>query len=875
MVTLYLLGKLLCSLSHFPSSRSHPPPPQPTHHHHHHHEPPLNNAMEPPDLPECPVCLQPFDNESTIPRVLACGHSSCESCLHNLPKPPFPRTIRCPACTQLVPYPHPQGPSALPKNIDLLRITSSLTQSNPKTLNPIPKTPITSPPNFIPNPWSHQFHNHWKNWVFPHDAISIDGSNLQARVINLKNLKNPSFRCVFKGNHEVGLFKVGFFMRNDVGKLFEYGYVAKAMWVLFEMKDVVLGEIELILMSSLKGYRICMVYGLWFNEEDDCLYLVCERKDVSLSNVVVSDLQYDNISSFGLIGMELCEAMSGLREVGLVFGCASLSCYCVDEFRHVFVDLNEVLMVYPRVRKMIMDCVSFGPDDDGRRLAMDLTNDGLKIHVFPSPELLVEFVRKEGVDLEFAKSTFSVGYSSDVWSLGCMLVLFLAGKSFVEETNNFLFGYILALINGNGDDGDGLYVAWLDKVSGLLDARLGSKYVFMKKLLHKCLCLDPESRPLLTDVWKCLREVFIKPKFDVMGSSQPKLTNESVCHCLLLGDLLWSLNKTNEVDDENGVMNRFKGENLVVESDVVEGFCKDSLICTDLKGHLDCISGLAIGGGFLFSCSFDKTVNVWSLQGFNHVHTFKGHEHKVMAVVFVNREPPLCISADNGGDIFIWGVKVPFEENAIKRLNEGKDWRYSGIHALAVSESGFFYTGSGDKSIKAWSMHDYSLSCTMIGHKAVVSTLAVSNQVLYSGSWDGTIRLWCLNDHTPLAVLGEEAPGTLACGSVLSLAADGQTLVAAHENGRIKIWNNDVPLNPVSTHTNSVFSIYMDGQWLFSGGWDKTVVLQKLSSDESGVDVTQIGTIPGDSVVTTLLYWQGKLFVGHADRTIKVYSFEG
>ena len=142
----------------------------------------------------------------------------------------------------------------------------------------------------------------------------------------------------------------------------------------------------------------------------------------------------------------------------------------------------------------------------------------------------------------------------------------------------------------------------------------------------------------------------------------------------------------------------------------------------------------------------------------------------------------------------------------------------------------------------------------MIGHKAVVSTLAVSNQVLYSGSWDGTIRLWSLNDHTPLAVLGEEAP----CGSVLSLAADAHTLVAAHENGCIKVsnnilthlsistdyglvlstevtfgfiiclkmWNNDVPLNSVSRNTSSIFSIYMEGQWIFSGGWDKTVVLQ-------------------------------------------------
>ncbi|XP_076892307.1 uncharacterized protein LOC143544008 [Bidens hawaiensis] len=207
-----------------------------------------------------------------------------------------------------------------------------------------------------------------------------------------------------------------------------------------------------------------------------------------------------------------------------------------------------------------------------------------------------------------------------------------------------------------------------------------------------------------------------------------------------------------------------------------------------------------------------------------YIYTLKGHEHKVMALVFVEREAPLCISGDNGSDIFIWAIEDE-KPKQFKRLTEEKDWSYSGIHALAaVSGSDFFYTGSGDKSVKAWSMHDYSVSCTMNGHKSVVCTLAVCNGVLYSGSWDGTVRVWCLSDHSPLAVLGEN---TSTCGSVLSLAAHTHTLVAAHESGHMKIWNKDVPLDrPISAHLSSIFSIYMEGEWLFSGGWDKTAVVQ-------------------------------------------------
>lgn len=101
--------------------------------------------MELPEPPECPVCLQPYDSTSTTPRVLACGHSACDNCLPRLPQP-FPHTVRCPACTQLVKF---QGPSSLPKNIDLLRLAYSLLKPDgkdrpkPAYLDAKPSTPVT------------------------------------------------------------------------------------------------------------------------------------------------------------------------------------------------------------------------------------------------------------------------------------------------------------------------------------------------------------------------------------------------------------------------------------------------------------------------------------------------------------------------------------------------------------------------------------------------------------------------------------------------------------------------------------------------------------------------------------------------------------
>lgn len=65
---------------------------------------------------------------------------------------------------------------------------------------------------------------------------------------------------------------------------------------------------------------------------------------------------------------------------------------------------------------------------------------------------------------------------------------------------------------------------------------------------------------------------------------------------------------------------------------------------------------------------------------------------------------PLCISGDNEGVICIWEASFPFSQVPIKKLSETKDWRYSGIHSMAVSGTEYLYTGSGDKLVKAWSL---------------------------------------------------------------------------------------------------------------------------------------------------------------------------
>lgn len=681
-------------------------------------------------------------------------------------------------------------------------------------------------------------------------------------------------KCLMKGgDKKVSLVRIECFDFCDDVKL-RYSYVLKIMWVLHRMKDEERAELELILrVSSL--HRVCQVYGLWYNGDDQSLYMVSKRyvnnfwEDVSnWRNVFFGKYPSDEVfhsSSFPMIAMEICEAISSLHSEGLFFGCLTIRCFCFDKFGHLYIDLNETLVASRRIGRFVKEIITNSRNVQESEISFG--NDAVETLAFVSPEIFLELLRKNGVDIE-CELKLDIGHGSDVWLLACILLTLLCGETFLN------------LITIEGSDFIGFYRGWRSKVKGLLEETLVSEVESLQEIFCNCLFLVPGDRPFVIDMWKCIRELFIKPQLDIVASiAQVDKKEEKKEVCLFWGEMckLGEPRKSSEKklsaglqdEDENG-----KDDLVQVREnsrDLVEGLSEGHIRSMDLKGHLDCVTGLAVGGGFLFSSSFDKTVQVWSLQDFTHVHTFKGHEHKVMALVFVDKEQPLCISGDGGGGIFIWDASFPFGQEPINKLYEQKDWRYSGIHCLAVSGIEYLYTGSGDKSIKAWSLQDYTLSSVMNGHNSVVSTLAVCDGVLYSGSWDGTVRLWCLSDHSLLAVLEESGPGKVT--SVLSLAAYDQVLAVAHENGSIKIWRNNALLKCAQAHKGAIFSVCLSGKWLFTGGWDKVVSVQELLSDEFHVDAIPIGSIACDAVITALSYWKGKLFVGQADRVIKVYYY--
>ncbi|KAG9442127.1 hypothetical protein H6P81_017981 [Aristolochia fimbriata] len=802
--------------------------------------------MEP---PECPVCLQPYDADETIPRVLSCGHSVCESCLTHIPHQ-FPNTIRCPACTQLVPL---ARPATLPRNIDLLRLIHDHPKSKPKTTNP---QNAMATKDFAPRRWCPELYSAWKDHILPSEAVEMMGRSGDEDWTSLSyGSLNFAYSYEFRPSQQVSLLPVA---KSPVDESeFSLSYISRVMDSLHLMKKKLREELQLLFQAAFRQPKLCKVYGLWMNLADGLVFLVCERFQADVSNKLsrLIDGNMDLILGFNMTAMEMSEGVMAMHSEGILNGIWAISCFRLDHYGHVFVDINEVLAMGRKVRKIIASNKS-----------------SMNRDCFLAPELFPVLKDKRMVQ----KSGDSIGFSSDVWSLGCLFVKLLMGEGFRERIDEFL---LLPPTDGNGEVPFDLYGIWMEKLELRLTTIMGTEFKWLNQIIIQSLDYMPGNRPNMSDLWREIGGVLTQPCGNYMGSPDSSVAVEkSVCYVILSNLCVLPTKSAHRSEEQKNeqILHDHSSKTMVESStqnanDLINGLCESKFKSVTMEGHRDCITELTIGGGFLVSSSFDKTINVWSLLDFSLIKSLKGHEHRVMAVLFVDTEVPCCISGDSGGLIFVWDIGSSHLE-PVKKWNEHNDWRFSGIHAMTVSGTEFLFTGSGDKSIKAWSLKDYTLTSTMIGHKSVVSCLAVSHGVLYSGSWDGTIRLWWLSDHTPLAVLGEDSIGNIT--SVLSISVNLDILIASHENGCIKMWKNNMLVRSTKPHESAIFSVATFDKWLFMGGWNKRIDVQVVVSNEYEIDTELLGTIPCDGIVTAMVYWQGKLIVGFANKLIKVYYYD-
>lgn len=164
--------------------------------------------------------------------------------------------------------------------------------------------------------------------------------------------------------------------------------------------------------------------------------------------------------------------------------------------------------------------------------------------------------------------------------------------------------------------------------------------------------------------------------------------------------------------------------------------------CTWVR-HVDAVTALAMSpdGAHMYSVSWDRSLKVWRLPSLRCVESV-----------------------------------APAHDDA--------------INAVVVSPDGHVYTGSADKTIKAWKRHPGQKKLVLVGtmerHRSAVNALSlgVGGQVLYSGACDRSVIVW-EGAGGRMAATGTLRGHTKA---ILCLAAAGDVVCSGSADRTVRVW---------------------------------------------------------------------------------------
>ena len=234
--------------------------------------------------------------------------------------------------------------------------------------------------------------------------------------------------------------------------------------------------------------------------------------------------------------------------------------------------------------------------------------------------------------------------------------------------------------------------------------------------------------------------------------------------------------------------------------------------------------------------------------------------------------PSLLLTGSNDRTIKRW--VVPKSLTAAAKALYTRKAHEKDINAIAISPmTHLFASASQDRTIKIWSTEEGETQGILRGHKRGVwsvvfapkdaasvsdeSGMAASSGrgLLLSGSGDKTLKLWSLNDyscirtfegHTNNALKVLWLPPTQLSGDADTRSAQHAqqaTIASAGADGLVKIWSpySGECLATLDNHTDRVWALAYNAatRSLVSGGGDSIVTFWKDTSEETAVELNK------------------------------------
>eukprot|EP01132_Coremiostelium_polycephalum_P004762 gene4762-5941_t len=293
---------------------------------------------------------------------------------------------------------------------------------------------------------------------------------------------------------------------------------------------------------------------------------------------------------------------------------------------------------------------------------------------------------------------------------------------------------------------------------------------------------------------------------------------------------------------------------------------------TTLKGHSKCIYCIKLVDQYILSGGDDKKLKVWdstSKKG-KHLFSLKGHTGSVKSVDCQSNFARIFTSSSDF-TARIWNVKTK------KSL-----FTYTGHHEAVTSINflgdveGKVLTSSLDKTLQIWDAETGSTLSTMTGHtKGIYGVRYEKNSVVGSGgvavsvSADWTARVWDTRTSQSVRIFNEHEDD-VTCVSIYD-----SKVVTGSGDGTIRLWDLGTGKTistfiPQETQEKLwVWCLQMDQYKLISSGKGGVIRIWDLYNNQS------CRTIGGHhETVFSLNFKDSKLVTCSKDKFVKLWSFD-
>ncbi|MEM7773385.1 MAG: NB-ARC domain-containing protein, partial [Cyanobacteria bacterium P01_A01_bin.37] len=287
--------------------------------------------------------------------------------------------------------------------------------------------------------------------------------------------------------------------------------------------------------------------------------------------------------------------------------------------------------------------------------------------------------------------------------------------------------------------------------------------------------------------------------------------------------------------------------------------------CLTLEGHVGWVQALCFStdGTYLISAGDDHVTNIWKIRQITTIsfpsqrtdgspslrfsgvlfRVLKGHQNRIWSVAL---SPDGQLLATGSGDctVKLWSLKTG-------QLLATTDAHANQVTSVHFSPDGHMLASSGfDQTIKRWDIHrtpdgvELHLVQTLEGHQGSVWSVRFHPYapLLVSSSGDRTIKIWQL----PTGKLLTTLRGHTEQISTLEICPSGNHLVSASNDHTLKLWDisqwvgssgidNGATTTVIATltgHTRQIWTMALspDGTMLASGSNDQTVRLWDIPS---------------------------------------------